>query len=110
VVLGPFRDASGFSYMVRRFVGGFIDLGQRVLLAGQPWGPRLDEEQRDPRLDRPDEAAAAGIVRAIVHGAAAPRRSPAPHLLERFSWRRAAGRLLALVADAVAAGPAQRPG
>jgi glycosyltransferase involved in cell wall biosynthesis len=58
----------------------------------------------------PDEAAAAGIVRAIVHGTAAPRRSPAPHLLERFSWRRAAGRLLALVAGAVAAGPAQRPG
>jgi tetratricopeptide (TPR) repeat protein len=56
---GPYRDTSGYSYMVRRYLGHWLDDGVQVLLAGKNWGPELDADQRDQRFDKLERAVAA---------------------------------------------------
>lgn len=64
VIYGPFRDTSGYSFMVRNFARSLLELGERIMLAGKLWGPELDPGQRDPVLDNLGSPVAA---RAAVH-------------------------------------------
>ena len=51
VVRGPFRDTSGYSLMVRRFLLGLRDRGLALQIAGTLWGPELEAGTRDPWFD-----------------------------------------------------------
>lgn len=78
IIYGPFRDTSGYSFMVRNFARSLLELGERIMLAGKLWGPELDPGQRDPLLDN---LGAPVRARAAVHFELPDHVIPIPGLL-----------------------------